>query len=68
MLREAADKTNGARIFAYAVNDPERYGVVEFDDQGSALSLEEKPRSPNPVTRSPGFTSTISKWSVSPSR
>jgi len=45
-VREAADKMSGARIFAYAVNDPERYGVVEFDDQGRALSLEEKPQKP----------------------
>lgn len=45
-VREAADKTNGARIFAYAVHDPERYGVVEFDEQGRALSLEEKPQKP----------------------
>jgi glucose-1-phosphate thymidylyltransferase len=45
-VREAAEKMNGARIFAYAVNDPERYGVVEFDDQGRALSLEEKPQKP----------------------
>ncbi len=46
MCSEAADKMNGARIFAYPVNDPERYGVVEFDDQGKALSLEEKPQKP----------------------
>ncbi|HZQ68286.1 MAG TPA: glucose-1-phosphate thymidylyltransferase RfbA [Terriglobales bacterium] len=45
-VREAADKITGARIFAYAVNDPERYGVVEFDDNGRALSLEEKPAKP----------------------
>jgi glucose-1-phosphate thymidylyltransferase len=45
-VREAADKMAGARIFAYAVNDPERYGVVEFDAQGRALSLEEKPQKP----------------------
>ena len=45
-VREAADKTNGARIFAYAVHDPERYGVVEFDEQGRALSLQEKPQKP----------------------
>jgi glucose-1-phosphate thymidylyltransferase len=45
-LREAATKTNGARVFAYRVHDPERYGVVEFDDAGRALSIEEKPRQP----------------------
>ena len=42
-LREAAAKTKGARVFAYRVNDPERYGVVEFDASGKALSIEEKP-------------------------
>jgi len=36
----------GARVFAYRVNDPERYGVIEFDEQHRALSLEEKPRLP----------------------
>ncbi|MDQ2926086.1 MAG: sugar phosphate nucleotidyltransferase, partial [Acidobacteriota bacterium] len=45
-LREAAAQTHGATIFAYAVNDPERYGVVEFDAAGHALSLEEKPLKP----------------------
>jgi glucose-1-phosphate thymidylyltransferase len=45
-LRQAAAKTNGARVFAYRVHDPERYGVVEFDDAGRALSIEEKPRQP----------------------
>src|SRR5947207_15301574 len=42
----AAECEQGARIFAYPVHDPERYGVVEFDPQGKALSLEEKPRVP----------------------
>src|SRR5438270_3961132 len=45
-LREATQKTCGARVFAYPVQDPERYGVVEFDDAGRALSLVEKPRKP----------------------
>jgi glucose-1-phosphate thymidylyltransferase len=45
-LRTATGKTSGARVFAYAVNDPERYGVVEFDPHGKALSIEEKPKQP----------------------
>jgi glucose-1-phosphate thymidylyltransferase len=46
LLREAVQRQQGATIFAYAVHDPERYGVVEFDEAGRALSLEEKPRHP----------------------
>jgi len=45
-LRAAACKTKGASVFAYRVHDPERYGVVEFDASGKALSLEEKPQQP----------------------
>jgi len=42
----AVEQSRGARVFAYPVHDPERYGVVEFDSSGKALSLEEKPRTP----------------------
>jgi glucose-1-phosphate thymidylyltransferase len=45
-LRRGADNPDGATIFAYPVKDPERYGVVEFDDAGQAISLEEKPSHP----------------------
>jgi glucose-1-phosphate thymidylyltransferase len=45
-LGEASSHATGAQIFAYPVHDPERYGVVEFDREGRALSLEEKPRVP----------------------
>ncbi|CAO3441280.1 glucose-1-phosphate thymidylyltransferase RfbA [Azospirillum endophyticum] len=52
LLRAAGEKADGASVFAYAVRDPERYGVVEFDGQGRALSIEEKPVAPR------------SKWAV----
>jgi glucose-1-phosphate thymidylyltransferase len=45
-VRQAAECDRGARVFAYPVHDPERYGVVEFDSGGKAVSLEEKPRVP----------------------
>ena len=45
-LREAARLDGGGRVFAYQVSDPENYGVVEFDDDGRALSIEEKPDEP----------------------
>jgi glucose-1-phosphate thymidylyltransferase len=45
-LRRAAAHATGATVFAYRVRDPERYGVVEFDDRGRAVSLEEKPAAP----------------------
>jgi len=45
-LRAASAQTSGATVFAYRVHDPDRYGVVEFDTQGRAISLEEKPKEP----------------------
>lgn len=45
-IQTAADKTDGATVFAYHVNDPERYGVVEFNKAGAAISIEEKPAEP----------------------
>lgn len=46
MMTESANLDKGACVFGYYVNDPERYGVVEFDDKGNVLSLEEKPKEP----------------------
>ncbi len=46
VLETAVQSNTGARVFAYRVSDPERYGVVEFDDNDSAISLEEKPANP----------------------
>jgi len=45
-VTQASAQPTGARVFAYPVHDPERYGVVEFDSSGKALSLEEKPKAP----------------------
>ena len=45
-LRSAAAKTHGATVFGYYVDDPERFGIVEFDKNGKAISIEEKPRHP----------------------
>jgi glucose-1-phosphate thymidylyltransferase len=46
LLRHATEQTSGATVFAYHVQDPERYGVVEFDDKRTAVSIEEKPLKP----------------------
>jgi len=46
IMRQGLDRERGATVFAYPVNDPSRYGVVEFDAQGRALSIEEKPKQP----------------------
>src|SRR5450830_1157446 len=55
VLRSAATQTEGATIFAYPVRDPERYGVVEFDENYKALSLEEKPKEPKSNYAVPGI-------------
>jgi glucose-1-phosphate thymidylyltransferase len=54
-LRQAAQLTDGALVFAYSVRDPERYGVVEFDAYGKALSIEEKPAHPRSNFAVPGI-------------
>jgi glucose-1-phosphate thymidylyltransferase len=54
-LRNAAKLDKGAIVFAYPVHDPERYGVIEFDAQGNALSLEEKPENPRSHYAVPGI-------------
>ncbi|MBO4394729.1 MAG: glucose-1-phosphate thymidylyltransferase RfbA [Eubacterium sp.] len=46
ILREAAVKESGATVFGYYVEDPERFGIVEFDENGSVISIEEKPQKP----------------------
>lgn len=46
MLKRVGQKTQGATVFGYAVNDPHRFGVVEFDDNNRAISIEEKPQNP----------------------
>ena len=55
ILRSAAEQENGAVVFAYPVRDPERYGVVEFNDSGKAISLEEKPLKPRSNYAVPGI-------------
>jgi glucose-1-phosphate thymidylyltransferase len=54
-MRAAAKLESGAQVFAYPVRDPQRYGVIEFDDQGRAISLEEKPARPRSNYVVPGL-------------
>lgn len=55
ILRDAASHEEGAVIFAYSVRDPERYGVVDFDEHGRVISLEEKPQKPASNYAVPGI-------------
>lgn len=55
LLQESANLTSGARVFAYPVHDPERYGVVEFDEQFQVISIEEKPKQPKSNYAVPGL-------------
>jgi glucose-1-phosphate thymidylyltransferase len=55
MVQQAARRTSGALIFGYHVKDPQRYGVVEFDAAGTAVSLEEKPKAPRSHWAVPGL-------------
>ncbi|MBD5544064.1 MAG: glucose-1-phosphate thymidylyltransferase RfbA [Lachnospiraceae bacterium] len=55
VLRKVAERENGATIFGYYVRDPREYGVVEFDESGKALSIEEKPEKPKSNYAVPGL-------------
>ncbi len=55
LLKQAVGRERGATIFGYPVKDPERYGVVEFDETGKAISLEEKPQRPKSRMAVPGL-------------
>lgn len=55
LLQQAAQPQTGAHVFAYEVRDPERYGVIEFDAEGKAISLEEKPSQPKSNYAVPGL-------------
>ncbi len=64
-LRLAAARTGGATVFAYRVRDPERYGVVQFNESGRAIDIEESQSSPSRISRSPACTSTTTMCSIS---
>jgi glucose-1-phosphate thymidylyltransferase len=68
IVQDASSLTKGARIFAYRVRDPERYGVVDFDAQGKALSIEEKPKAPRSNFAVPGlyfYDREVCQWAAS---
>ncbi|MFI5145059.1 MAG: glucose-1-phosphate thymidylyltransferase RfbA [Ignavibacteria bacterium] len=54
-FRRAIDRKHGATVFGYRVTDPERYGIVEFDENGKAISIEEKPKKPKSDYAVPGL-------------
>jgi glucose-1-phosphate thymidylyltransferase len=67
LLASAAARSSGATLFAYHVRDPERYGVVEFEENGRAISIEEKPRHPKSQWAVTGSTSTMTtSWTSLP--
>ncbi len=55
LLRETASSTTGASVFAYQVRDPQQYGVIQFDDSGKVISIEEKPKHPKSNFAVPGL-------------
>ena len=55
LLKDASALQDGAVVFGYPVSDPERYGVIEFDQEGTAVSLEEKPEKPRSMYAVPGL-------------
>ena len=61
-LRAAASKEKGATVFGYYVDDPERFGIVEFDGDGKAISIEEKPEKPKSNYCVTGLISTTTGW------
>jgi hypothetical protein len=60
----ASQHDKGAKVFAYCVRDPERYGVVQFDEQGNALNIEENPLIRSRTSRLQGCTSMTTKFSI----
>ncbi len=66
VLHRASGHRTGATVFAHEVRDPERYGVITFDDKGRPVKLEEKPKTPRRAGRSPDSISTTRPWWRSP--